>query len=788
MQQSERVQQWFHNAGTRIIAWRWPVIFIFVLITILAIMGITRVLIVTSYDNWFLEDDPIKVAQQTFKEVFGNDSYVAMLIEADDVFAPDTLRMIRTLGEELEEDVPYADEIVSLAQFEFTRATEDGVEIGDLLPEEIPNDPDAVETIRAQAFSKDFWVNRLFSDDGKQAWMILRLQPYPEKKDPQDAEPYTRIAQAVATILAQDQYAQYTIKTTGRPILLHEQQAFFRKEGIRIISLACLMATVILFLALRSVKDVVIPLVTSGSSLVWVFGAMGWLGVVIDAIVLTLPVYLGLALGIGYFIHLFNFFKTQFGRTGQRQASVVYAVEQTGWPMFFTSLTTIAAMAAFYIVPVKLVQWMGMSCAVTVLTLYILNMTLTPVLLSFGKNQDASASAPDEQETWVEHFFASSSDWFLTHSKGILLVFAVLVIVLLFGLTRIRVNMDYTHTYGLKIPFIATIHEISQSKVGAYQSYNLSLTFPEHNAAKTPDTLQKFDLLASEIQTFPLVKRVSSLLDIIKDMNQVMHDNESAYYRIPDEQGLLSQLLLLYEISAGAESEHWVDYDYTTMRMMIEITDFDSSEIERQFRDLEQRAQELFPEAEFSVVGTVVQISVAQNYITKGEVRSFLIALVIIGVLMMLVFQSVKTGLIGMIPNMVPALVVGGVMGYGNISLDMLTMMIIPMLLGLAVDDTIHFITHCQTEIQKMGSYPDGIRSTFKIVGKSMLMTSLILMAAFSLYMTSITNFYFNLGILVMIGVFSALAADYFITPVLLYLIQPFSLKNVSPQSHKEMS
>jgi predicted RND superfamily exporter protein len=267
---------------------------------------------------------------------------------------------------------------------------------------------------------------------------------------------------------------------------------------------------------------------------------------------------------------------------------------------------------------------------------------------------------------------------------------------------------------------------------------------------------------------------VSSLLDVIKDMNQVMHSDDPAYYQIPDEQELVAQLLLLYEMADGTEQEHWVDYEYTTLRLMVEISEFDTAEIEREFHYIERRVKDLFPEAKFGMVGGAVQVSVAQHYISKGEIVSFLIALVVVGILMILVFQSVKTGLIGMIPNLAPALVVGGIMGYLDIPLEMTTMMIIPMLLGLAVDDTIHFITHCKLEFQRTGNYQKSIETTFKTVGKAIFMTSFILIAAFSVYMSSIAKFFVNLSVLAISGVLSALLADYFITPILVNWSKPF--------------
>jgi predicted RND superfamily exporter protein len=171
-------------------------------------------------------------------------------------------------------------------------------------------------------------------------------------------------------------------------------------------------------------------------------------------------------------------------------------------------------------------------------------------------------------------------------------------------------------------------------------------------------------------------------------------------------------------------------------------------------------------------------------------VRSFLIALVVIMILMMLVFRSVKTGLIGMIPNITPAILVGGFMGLNHVTLDMMTMIVMPMLLGLAVDDTIHFITHAKLEFQRSGSYRAAVRETFVTVGKALFMTSFILVASFSVYLTSSARIFFYIGFLSILGITAALLADYCITPILVSWTQPFGKeaekRQVAPAGHRE--
>jgi len=796
-QNIERINQWFRHVGEIILKLRWCIIIGLILIDVLAGIGIWRIQIDVSGESSLLKDDPLRVATDEFEAIFGNNDYVAILVEADDVFAPNILRMIRELGEELEENVSFAGEVVSLTDLEFTRGTEDGVEIGDIVPDEIPIDPAAIEAIRTLAFSKEFLVNRLFSDDSKQAWITLRLKPYPDDREATLEEfPQLLVGQQVLALLNQEKYKQYVLKPVGQPVMVYEEMDFFSHEANKLMIIAFFVGVFVLFVFLRSARGVVIPIITVISSVLWVFGAMGYLGITVDSMIITIPIFLGMAVSIGYSIHIFNFFRRRFFPTGKRQESVLYAIEETGWPIFFTAATTIGALLSFYFVPIRQVRWMGLSAASVVFTTYVIVMTFIPSLLSFGRDRNPKDGFNIERkdghhlqggahlqsthlalrkiDLWFEQAFTRLSNWILKHSIPIMIVFILLVIFFLGGLTQVYVSMNYEKSIGLDIPYSARYHYIGHSKIGSTNSYNVTLKFNEPDRVKDPEILKNFDVLISEVKQFPYGKRVSSLLDVIKDMNQVMHSDDPSYYRIPDDQALVAQLLLLYEMSEGTEQENWVDYEYTTLRLMVEVGGIDTAEINREFRYIEKRVKELFPGAKFGMVGGLVQVSVIQSYISKGEVVSFLIALFVIGILMIVVFRSVKTGLIGMIPNLAPVIVVGGLMGYLDIPLEMTTMMIIPMLLGLAVDDTIHFITHCKLEFQRAGNYQRSIEMTFKTVGKAIFMTSFILVAVFLVYMTSIARFFTNLSVLAISGVSSALLADYFITPILVNWAKPY--------------
>ena len=305
------------------------------------------------------------------------------------------------------------------------------------------------------------------------------------------------------------------------------------------------------------------------------------------------------------------------------------------------------------------------------------------------------------------------------------------------------------------------------------------IEYPEKEAGKvkSPEVLRALDSLSTYLHHYPLTKRTTSVLNILKDLRQTTNGGDPHYYAVPETNDEAAQLLLLYENAGGTESEYWIDYDYRRLRTMVELKTYNSAEVERELAEAKVHAEQLFPGATVTMVGSMPQLTAMMQYVVRGQISSFLISLLIIGVLMMLVFGSVRIGLVGLIPNIMPALIVGGLMGWMGYPLDMMTATIMPMILGLAVDDTIHFINHSHLEYDRHGSYR-------RAIGTPIVMTSVVIAANFSVYMTSVANTFFNMGLLSVVGVLTALLADLFITPVLIRQFRLFG-KGDKPVSFK---
>uniref|UniRef100_UPI0035A02BF5 efflux RND transporter permease subunit n=1 Tax=Prevotella heparinolytica TaxID=28113 RepID=UPI0035A02BF5 len=393
--------------------------------------------------------------------------------------------------------------------------------------------------------------------------------------------------------------------------------------------------------------------------------------------------------------------------------------------------------------------------------------TLMPVFLSFGKDGKPHPQVQETGGCLMDRKLEKLGKSVLKHGTLILCLAGLITVVFIYQFTKIETAFDVERTMGRKIAYVNNLLEVGESELGSVYTYDVMVDFPKDGLAKSPKMLMRLDSLVQRANGYKLTKRTTSILNILKDLNQTLHDGDASYYAIPHNHDEVAQLLLLYENAGGSEAEYWIDYDYRRLRLMVEINSFDSGETERELNDIVAHATKLFPQATVTTVGSIPQFTVMMQYVARGQMVSFAISLLIIGILMMLVFGSVRIGLIGLIPNVTPAVVVGGLMGWMGYPLDMMTATIMPMILGLAVDDTIHFFNHGHLEFDRVGNYREAILRSFRTIGTPIVLTSVVICANFAIYTTSNCISFIHMGLLSMAGIVSALLADLCITPIL---------------------
>jgi len=767
----EKINELFGRYAEQLLRVRWLTLAAFAIVIVLSVVGMKRMVKETSFDDYFIEDDPMLVKTEEFKSHFGNDYYVGVLTQCDNHFTKQNLSTLRTLSNELLDSLSYADKVTSLTDIEFMVGSDEGMTIEQIVPDEIPDDGSPeMDSIRARAYSKPHVARKLISKDGQLSWIMLKLRAFPKDsvwKKTSTVAPDIITGEEVERIIKKPQYASLHPKGTGMPYVTHCKTVYIGKEMGRLMMIATLICMVVMLCMTRSLRGVVAPIISVIGGLFITYGIAGFTQMYVDSTVLMIPTILSFAVAIAYNIHIFSYFRGRMRIHGERRKAIVETIKEIGWSVFFCGFTTLVSLLSFLVIPIRPMHCVGIISSMSVLFVLLTSLIVTPVLLSFGKNQRPIEGFTEDSDTRWTKAMVTLSDKVLRNPKKIGYSFLVICILLCVGLWKIEAAFDIERTMGTKVDYVKEVMDVGRSELGSLYSYDLIVELPNEDEAKEPRNLQQLDMLQHKVDGYDLTKRTTSILDILKDLNQTLNNGDTAFYRIPDTEEEVAQMILLYENAGGTESEYWVDYDYRRLRLMIEISDFNSAQVERELARIQADAEQLFPEAKITVVGNIPQYVTMMQYLVRGQMLSFVISILIIGVILMIAFQSIRVGLIGLVPNMMPAVFVGGYMGWAGIPLDMMTATLLPMMLGMAVDDTIHFINHSKLEFDRTQNYQTAIRRTFRVVGVAIVITSIITSAVFASFCSSACTMCLNFGLMAIIGILSALAADLLVTPIL---------------------
>lgn len=736
----------------------------------------------TSFDDYFIEDDPMLVKTEEFKSHFGNDYYVGVLTHCDNHFTKKNLTTLRALLNELLDSLSYADKVTSLTDIEFMVGSDDGMTIEQIVPDDIPEEGSAaMDSIKARAYSKPHVARKLISPKGDLSWIMIKLRAFPKDsvwKKTSTVAPDIITGEEVERIINKPKYASLHPKGTGMPYVTHCKTVYIGKEMGRLMMIATLICMVVMLFMTRSLRGIIAPIISVLGGLFTTYGIAGFTQMYVDSTVLMIPTILAFAVAIAYNIHIFSYFSGRMRIHGERRKAIVETIKEIGWSVFFCGFTTLVSLLSFLVIPIRPMHCVGIISSMSVLFVLLTSLIVTPVLLSFGKNKRPIEGFTEDSDTHWTRFMVTLSDKVLRNPKKIGYSFLAVCILLCIGLWKIEAAFDIERTMGLKVDYVKDVMEVGRSELGSLYSYDLIVELPENDMAKEPEYLKRLDELQTKVNGYELTKRSTSILDILKDLNQTLNNGDTDSYRIPDTEEEVAQMSLLYENAGGTESEYWMDYDYRRMRLMVEISDFNSARVERELSRIQNDAEKLFPGAKITTVGNIPQYVTMMQYLVRGQMLSFVISILIIGVILMIAFQSIRVGLIGLIPNMMPAIFVGGYMGWAGIPLDMMTATLLPMMLGMAVDDTIHFINHSKLEYDRTQHYQTAIRRTFRVVGIAIVITSVITSAVFASFCSSACNMCLNFGLMAIIGILSALAADLFVTPILVSKCKVFGKEN----------
>jgi len=757
-----------------VLKFRIPVLLVPFLLLIVSIPGLFRLDVNVNIEDFFVEDDPVLENQKEFCRLFNNNDFIGVLVESDDVFSRESLELIKIVGDRLKETVPFAGDVVSFVELnKISFGQQKLLFEGSVLS----SSNEEVEQIRISYSQSPSLNGVLFSNDYCQAWILLPLLAYPSEEEwTGEDDPLFAVGQAAYNTVKSIDSGNSNLTATGVPVYAFRKKAEMMKDLLRVLAIGSVVALILSILIIQSVQGVIGTLMVIFVSVLSVFGIQGWLGASTDSAFLSVPILLTVGVSIGYTVHISRFFTLHFRQTGKRKESIVFAIQASGRPILFTAFTTIVALLSFVFVEIQPIQWVGLTSASCILAVYILTMLLFPVIMYFGRDMEVSRTTsvkPDRFEAVLLLF----ANWVMRYERLIMIIFLVIGSVAVYGTFQLKIDFNAEKMMGTRLQHMKDQIHIGQSEIATSDTLDLVITLPP-GRIRHYDTLKTLEVLEKEINTLPLVKKTSSLFGIVREFNFIRHNREPGYKNIPEKEADLRGLFFIFERLSLGTLRKWVNGDYSSTRIFVELTEFSSREIEKNINKIDLLIKDLFPpETVFFMSGSTCQMAVMNQYITRGLVRSVFTALLMITVVMIFVFGSIKMGLIAMIPNVFPVLIIGGIMGFVKIPLEFVTMTVAPMIMGLAVDDTIHFISHIKKDLLQTEDYWKSINSSFSTVGTAITETTVILCLSFLVFTVSRVNSIIYMGILTCCGILAAYLADIFVTPILIKWMKPYGAK-----------
>ncbi len=744
-----------------------------VLVAILAVftlfsLGLLRVSTEVNVANYFIDDGTLQAEQQHLVDTFGNKNFIAVLLQSDNIFSPESLETIEEVGRLLQEKVPLALSVTSIThvdpllsqgkriRFEDKKIVSTAEEIA-----EVENTLDASPSLKGT----------LFSADKTEAWIIVALDDYPESLDGEsNVEVYVgNIAyNALQTLKLPE---GITITPTGPAVYAARKLTEMFQDALLVMIIGIVVAValaIVLFSSFSSVAGILLVLLFSLSS---VLSFCGFFGVVVDQAFLAVFSLLMMGVAVGYSVHVHHVFSLKFSEHNDAKKAAVEAINETYKPILYTALTTILALMSLQFIGIRPIRWLGLASSSGLLVVYFLCMTLFPVLLSFDKSTRKNRGFLNNVDKGLERMVMKYATWARKNIRGIIIGTIVLTLIAAYGSSRVRIDFDAVKMTGTRLQHMREQDHVNKAQIGSNDFIDLSIVL-EDNDWKKIENIEKLTQLQTFIESLPLVKKTSSFANVISEFNRIKEGS----YGVPEDAGKLRWLLHIFGRTNADFLHSWVDKGFKEVRIFIEFDAFSSGAIEKDINEINAYVQQLFPGQEEVHYGGSAYLFVLMNqYVTRGFVKSSFLTVLFITILMIILFRSVRLGLISVIPNLLPLLACGAVLGYAGIPLEFVTMTIAPMILGLSVDDTIHFIFTLKTEYKKSHDYNQAIEKTFKIVGTAISKTTFILTCAFLVFLVSKVNSLMMMGILTTLGITTAYYANVLLTPFLIRSTDAFS-------------
>ena len=752
----------------------------------------------TTTEGFLHKTDPMRVQYDVFRDQFGRDEKLMIAVKTQNIFDLDFLEKLDRFHHALEDELPNIKGVDSLINARNTYGIE-GELIVEPLIDNLPQNNEDLISLKETVTNNSLYKNSLYSEDFRMTTVTIDTETYSNNGASQDATNlefddslefdddsiggqrlYLTDAENDEIISQTQQIMQrfnddnFEIYLSGSAAIAGIFKQALMNDSVIFISLMMIVIMIVLFVLFRRVSGVILPLSCVSLTLIMTVSLMSIFSAPFTMATQIMPTFL-LAVVTSASIHLLAVFYKDFAKTNDKKKSLRYAMGHSGLAIIMTSVTTAVGLWSFSFSGVAPVADLGVFASSGVMVGLVFTLVFLPALVSVTNFKVVKQKSSEDEHSLMDRALIGISVFATTRPKLIISVSTVLIICA----AIIAAQLRFSHFPLQWLPednFARVATEAVDENLKGSLTLEVIIDTEKTNGLYNPELLRVIDDVSKNINSIStgnmFVGKVISYIDVIKETNRALNENRDEYYAIPDDSDLIAQEFLLFESSGNNDLASLVDANYSKARLTLKTPFIDSLEantfIDNAQIYLDQKFGSL-AKVTFTGIGTLMTVTFEEAIYSSAV--SYILAFSLITILMVLLIGNLKIGLISMIPNLLPIVILSTIMVIFKMPLDMFTLLIGAIALGLAVDDTVHFMHNFRRYELQYNDVDKAVRLTLMGTGRAITLTSIVLALGFLVLTFSQMNNMFDFGVLTASAILVALLADFFLMPAIMKLI-----------------
>ena len=749
----------------RVIARRWLVLLLSLTLALGAGFGAGKLEFSNNYRVFFSDANPELQTFENLQDTYTkNDNFLFVFEPADEAaFSMQTLAAVEHLTAEAWK-IPFAIRVDSISNFQHTYAIGDDLIVEDLVKNAQSRDADFLAAREAVALVEPLLRDQLLTRDADVTAINVVLQ-YPEK-DLTEVPQAVKHARELAALI-EAEYPAIEVHLTGVSMLNNAFAETGMSDGATLMPLMFVVIFALTWLIIRSLSATFTTLIVIGLSSMIGMGIAGYFGVKLTPISMSAPIVI-LTLAVADSIHILLSLRGLMREGMAKTEAIVEAVRINFLPVSITSVTTIVGFLALNFSDSPPYWHLGNITAVGIAAAWLYSITLLPALLSILPYRVRQT----KDTGWSQRAMDRFADFVIGNNRKLLLGVGAATLVLISFVPTLEFNDQWVEYFDERIEFRTD----SDKAMGHFGLYPIEYSVPSAGpgGVSEPEYLANIESFAEYLRAQPNVTHVYALSDIMKRLNRNMHGDDATYYRIPADRELSAQYLLLYELSLpyGLDLNDRINIDKSATRVTATLSRTSTAQTKAFFNGVAAWQQANWPAyMHAQPTSAAVMFTYISERNMENMVTGTIVAIIAIALIMVFALQSLRLGLLSLVPNGLPILTTFGAWALlvGTVGFSVATVASIS--LGIIVDDTVHFLSkYVRARNERALSIEDSIRYAFHNVGIAIVVNTIILAAGFFVMTTSAFKMNVDLGLMTILAIGFALILDFLLLPALLLL------------------